>query len=141
MKKWVTKLFILVGLALPMVVLAQLQDPNIFQGQLEAGAQGAGLADSAGNGGTDPRILAASLIKAVLGVLGTIFVGLIILAGYRLIKSDGDSGKIQQAYDTLRMSTVGLIIILAAYSITTFVVNKVVTSLKEAGTDQTGFGE
>lgn len=124
----------------PFMALAQLQDPTVVDAQLQAGAYGAGLANADGSGGTDPRILAGSLVKIVLGVLGTVFVGLVVLAGYRLIKADGDSGKIQQAYDTLRMAVVGLIIILAAYSITTFVVKQVVQNLNEAGSQGDGFG-
>lgn len=140
MKLRLVLFFSIISLTLPLVVFAQLQDAGLYQTQLQAGAQGAGLADSAGGGGTDPRILAASLIKTVLGVLGTVFVGLIVLSGYRLIKSDGDSGKIQQAYDTMRMAVIGLIIILASYSITTFVVNKAVGVVKDAGQAQDGFG-
>ncbi len=122
----------LFGILFCQPVQAQI-DPELYNGQLQAGASKAGLANEDGSGGVDPRILISQLTRVVLGVLGTFFVGLIVLSGYRLIKADGDSGKIEQAYDTLRMSIVGLIIILAAFSISSFVINKITGAVVEAG--------
>ena len=125
-------------LFLPNLVGAQIQD-GLFQGQLQAGAQGAGLA-IASSTPTDPRILAGQIIKIALQVFGTLFVTLIVLAGYRLIKADGDASKIEQGYSTLRMAIVGLLIILASYSIATFVQKRVSNALTQAS-DQDSFGE
>lgn len=63
----------------------------------------------------------ATIIQAFLGLLGVIFVILIILAGYNWMSAAGDEEKITKAKDTIRAAIIGLIIIVAAYSITYFV--------------------
>lgn len=139
MKKF---LLLLSALATVMIFVPQRATAQIsadlYNDQLHAGASKAGLANEDGSGDVDPRIFISQLTKVVLASFGTFFVVLIVLAGFRLIKADGDSGKIQQAYDTLRMAIVGLIIILLSYSISNFVINKVTGALKDSGA-KTGY--
>lgn len=109
--------------------------------QLQAGGVGAGLTTtSTAANPTDPRVFAAEVMGFILQVLGTLFVALIVLGGFRLIKADGDSSKIEQAKETMQKAAVGLIIILLAYSITTFVGKKVNESINNA-VPQTGFNQ
>ncbi len=68
-------------------------------------------------------------ISAFLGLLGVIFLVLIIYAGYNWMLARGDEEKVTTAKNTLARAVVGLIIILAAYSITYFVFN----SLSQTG--------
>jgi len=63
----------------------------------------------------------ATVIKAFLGLLGIIFIFLMVLAGYHWMTAAGDEQKITKAKDTIRTAIIGLIIIVAAYSITYFV--------------------
>jgi cytochrome bd-type quinol oxidase subunit 2 len=63
----------------------------------------------------------ALVIKTFLGLLGVIFVFLIVLAGYNWMTAAGDEEKINKAKDTIKAAIIGLIIIVAAYSITYFV--------------------
>ncbi len=134
----IATLIVLSGLVMPIVTQAQITT-GIYDSQLQAGGVGAGLTttSSAANP-TDPRVLAAEIIGFILKLLGTLFVALIITGGFRLIKSDGDSSKIDQAKETIEKAAVGLVIILMAYSITTFVGNRVNESIKKAS-PQTGF--
>lgn len=88
--------------------------------QLEAGGEGAGLISDTTTA-TDPRIVVAGIIQTVLKILGVLFVMLLVTGGYRLIKANGDEGKVEQAKNTIQAAVIGLIIILMAYSISYFV--------------------
>lgn len=61
------------------------------------------------------------VISAFLGLLGIIFIVLIIYAGYNWMTAGGEEEKVSKAKDTLTRAVIGLIIIIAAYSITYFV--------------------
>ena len=65
--------------------------------------------------------IVATVIKAFLGLLGIIFIFLMVLAGYHWMTAAGDEQKVTKAKDTIRTAIIGLIIIVAAYSITYFV--------------------
>ncbi len=65
--------------------------------------------------------IVGAAIKGFLGLLGIIFVILIIIAGYNWMSAAGDEEKITKAKDTLRAAVIGIIIVVAAYAITYFV--------------------
>ncbi|HRH32923.1 MAG TPA: hypothetical protein PK720_02150 [bacterium] len=63
----------------------------------------------------------AIAIKGFLSLLGVIFVILIIISGYNWMTASGDEEKIKKATSTIRSAIIGLLIVVAAYSITYFV--------------------
>lgn len=63
------------------------------------------------------------IIKAVLGLLGTIFLALTVYAGVLWMTAAGDESKSEKAMSILKTAVIGLIIILAAYAITFFVLS------------------
>ncbi len=65
--------------------------------------------------------IAAAGIKAFLGLLGIIFVFLFVLAGYKYMSARGDEAKVEEALSIMRRAIIGLIIVIAAYSITYYV--------------------
>ena len=65
--------------------------------------------------------IVATVVKAFLGLLGIIFLVLIIYAGYNWMTAAGDEEKVTKAKDTLTRAVIGLVIITVAYSITYFV--------------------
>ena len=65
--------------------------------------------------------LVPKLIEAFLGLLGIIFIILIILAGYNWMSAGGDEVKVTKAKETLSRAIIGLFIIIAAYAITVFI--------------------
>lgn len=78
--------------------------------------------DKAGfNTTTSVGSIVATVIQAFLGLLGIIFIILILYAGYNWMTAAGEEEKINKAKDTIRRAIIGLIIIIAAYSITYFV--------------------
>lgn len=63
------------------------------------------------------------IIRAVLGLLGTIFLALTVYAGVLWLTAAGDEGKVEKAMGILKTGVIGLVIILAAYAITFFVLS------------------
>lgn len=68
--------------------------------------------------------IVATIVRIVLSLLGVIFVVLLILAGFKYMTSGGDQDKIKEAVGQIRNAVIGLIIVVTALAITTFVVDK-----------------
>ncbi len=73
----------------------------------------------------DIRIIVARIIQVALGLLGIIFLIIIITAGYKWMTAAGNEEKVREAKDQLTRGVIGLVIILVAYSITIFVVDEI----------------
>jgi hypothetical protein len=69
----------------------------------------------------DPKIIISNIVQIALGFLGFIFILLLLYAGFRWMTSEGNESTIEEAKATIRSSTIGLIIVLAAYSIAAFI--------------------
>ncbi len=83
--------------------------------------QGQSLGAASGLGSNDVRTTAVQIINVVLGLLGIICVSLIVYAGYMWMTSGGSEDKIESAQKTIKACVLGLLIILSAWSITTYV--------------------
>ncbi len=88
--------------------------------QLKA-AGGASGANIAGSGPTDPRIIAANIIRVALSLIGIIFVGLSVYAGFLWMTAGGEEEKVSRAKKLLYNGVIGLAIVLSAYAISYFV--------------------
>lgn len=82
--------------------------------------------DATGLGHVDIRIIVANIIKSALGLLGILAVVLMLYAGYEWMASGGNEEQIGTAKKILINATIGLAIILSAYSIVAFVMTKLV---------------
>lgn len=90
---------------------------------------GSGLAqDIAGQSGynvaTDEYSLSqtiGSIIRTALGLIGTIFLVLIVYAGFLWMTAGGGEDNIKKAKNIIQSSVIGLVLVLSAYSITYFV--------------------
>lgn len=106
-------------------------------------AQGidAGIAEvnsSIGLSSDDPRVMAARIIQIFLSLLGAVTVILIIYAGALWMMSDGNEEKISQAKRILKQSVIGLVIIFASWSITTFILNKLIDQSQGTSSEPAG---
>lgn len=84
-------------------------------------------------GGTSAKTLpdlVGGIIKIILTLLGVIFFILTVYGGYKWMLARGDSKEVETAKDIITRALIGLIIVLAAYAITYFVVARLTT---EAG--------
>lgn len=86
------------------------------------------IQSTTGLGVKDPREIAASVIRVVLGFLGIIAVLIIIYAGFLWMTAAGNDDKIATAKSMLSAGVIGLIIILAAFGIATFVMKALVNA-------------
>ncbi len=81
-------------------------------------------------GGQPPSLqaTAANLIRSGLGLLGIVFVGLIIYAGVLWMTAGGEDKKVAKAKETIISAVIGLTITVGAYAITNFVISSLVTA-------------
>jgi len=77
-------------------------------------------------GSTSPITVVLKIIQVVLGLLSLISVVLIMYAGFLWTTSNGSEEKITTAKRIIRNAVVGVIIILSAWGITYFILNKLV---------------
>ncbi len=127
---WITAscLLFMLAVILFMPVLSspvQAAADDAMEGLDTVGTQ-AGLVKS------DIRLTIGKIIKVFLGILGIVFFVIILYAGYVYMTSGGDPTKVQTAKQWMTNATIGLIIIFAAYSIVSFILNALLN--KDTGT-------
>ncbi|MFA5022281.1 MAG: hypothetical protein WC508_04350 [Patescibacteria group bacterium] len=83
-------------------------------------------------------LIIGQIIKALLSILGVIFMIYTIYAGFLWLTAGGNDEKITKAKAILRGSITGLIIVLGAYVITSFVVTNITNAVNYSGASQTG---
>ncbi|MDO8626450.1 MAG: hypothetical protein Q7K39_03260 [Candidatus Magasanikbacteria bacterium] len=111
--------FIMILALMPGVALAA---PNIGLGEdgLATGvAAGAGYAPA-----TDTTLSESvgKVIRVILSMVGTIFLALTVYAGILWMTAAGAEDQIEKAQNIIKAASLGLIIVIAAYGITTIVV-------------------
>jgi hypothetical protein len=111
-------------LMVPLLTQAEgVGPPDNPRAGLDQSVEDTGIQKS--DGGLSMSVFVGQLIKAVLGLLGVIFIILIIYAGFLWMTSQGESDKIKKAKQILTSSIIGIIIILSAYIITDFIISSV----------------
>jgi hypothetical protein len=86
---------------------------------------GLSYGNSIGLTATDPRTMIARVIQIFLGFLGIIAISLVIYGGFLWMTAAGNEEQIERAKKTLTSALIGLLIILSAFGITTFLLNKI----------------
>lgn len=74
-----------------------------------------------------PEIIGA-IINAGLSVIGVVCLVIIIIAGYRWMMAEGSEETITKARHSIKSAAIGVIIVLASYAITYYVINTVLPS-------------
>lgn len=104
---------------LPTGILAETYDFKSGSG-LDETATAAGFTDKLKN--LQPDSLAAQIIQQVLAWLGVLFLGLTIYSGITWMTAQGNDQKVEKAKTILTSSISGLILVVAAYAISYFVI-------------------
>ena len=78
-------------------------------------------------------VMIAKIIRVVLGFLAIIFLILILYAGFMWMTSAGNEEKVTTAKKTMVAAIIGAAIVLAAYAITYFVMDKLLLATKGTG--------
>lgn len=82
------------------------------------------VADNSGyNYDSTVNSLAGDIIRLALTILGTLFVVFIIYAGFLWLTAAGNEQRVDKAKKIIFESTIGLIVVIAAYAITYFIVS------------------
>jgi len=107
-------------LALPMVTMAQNIDVGI--NEITEGFNGEGLSN------TDPRIIVARIINVAMLFLGIIAVVIILLAGFKWMTAAGNEDKVGEARKLMGAGVIGLVIVLSAWGIATFLLDRLINA-------------
>ena len=76
-----------------------------------------------GDGGVQLERAIRDVINVLLYVIGAVAVIMIVIGGIRYTISNGDSGQITSAKNTILYAVIGLVVALLAYAIVNFVVD------------------
>jgi hypothetical protein len=78
---------------------------------------------------TEPAVIVKGIINTLIALLGLITVIIIIIAGFKYLTSGGNDEKIDEAKKLLWSGVIGLIIVLGAFGLTQFVLQKLVSDV------------
>jgi hypothetical protein len=95
-----------------------------------SGLSATGGAAGLGNSSTDLPVIIGRIIGAALGLLGAVFVILVIYSGFTWMTAQGSEEKIKQAKKILSGAVIGIVLTFSAYAITTFITGSLANSLK-----------
>lgn len=104
---------------------APLTGDQLFGGGTSTGATFAGTAGLQGGNLID---MISSVVRLAIGFLGVIAVIIILLGGFKWMTSGGAEDKVKKAKALIFQGIIGLVIVLSAYAIATFVINSVITA-------------
>ena len=117
-KKIIIFICLIAVLALPQMILAG--NPALDKLDNVASVNGPyTLADS-----TTPGQIIGTVVGVALGLLGVIFLALMILAGYNWMTAQGEEEKVVKAKETITRAVIGIIIVVGAYAIWKFIFSK-----------------
>lgn len=115
MKNYIISGLIITLLLLPTIALGDLNFGNDYLTNFKTGA---------GYGSADIGTIIGKIIQIALSVLGLVAVVLIIVGGFQWMTSGGNEDKIKGAKKLMGSAMVGLIIVILAYAIAAFVIDK-----------------
>ena len=124
------KIFIFALIILSLVLTTQSLLADSLRDSLQGNLQNTGGTAYYGDNNqvpteTDPTILVANIIRSVLVLLGVWFVVLIIVSGFQWMNAGGNSDVVVKARQRIINATIGLVIVLFALTITTFIMNQI----------------
>lgn len=109
------------ALALPATVLAAENPFNQARQLTNSVGVTAGISTSQ----TLPG-MAGSIINVILGFLGILLLFYMLYAGFLWMTAGGDEKKVTKAIDIIKQAIIGLVIIVAAFAISNFVLGSLV---------------
>ncbi len=119
MKKTIISFLFTSFLVVPMFSLA-ISAPAPAKAEVDIWGDKSGIQEELGYEDTtesDPRIIAASIIKVLMTFLGIIAVALIIWGGFKWMTAGGNDEQVDEARKIIVTAVIGLIIILAAWAL------------------------
>ena len=99
------------------------------------GLQTSAYESGVGSPDTDISVFVGNIIRALLGLLGILILIFILYGGYLWLASGGNEQMVKKAKDILTSAFIGLIIVLAAMAITTFIMQGITGAISGSETD------
>ncbi len=99
--------------------------PALAQGLGRPDDFGLGYGTVLGLGSRDLRTTALDIVNILLGFLGVLAIIIILFGGFRWMTAGGNEDKVAEAKKLIIAGIVGIIIVLAAFAIATFIINQV----------------
>jgi hypothetical protein len=105
-----------------------------FNTALAAGVEGVATCDTAkevcidnplGKTIDTPQKFIGNIIKALLGVIGSIALIMFVYGGFMWMTAAGDKNKVTKGMDTMLWAVLGLTVIFSSYALVRFVIEKV----------------
>jgi hypothetical protein len=111
------------GLAAPLITFAQSRENpfNRSANMLNNTRTASGV-----TGGSDLPTIIGSLINVVLGFLGIVLLFYVLRAGFLWMTAGGDEKQVKTAKDMIRDAVIGLVVIIAGFAISNFVLSQLV---------------
>lgn len=106
-----------------------------FAASAQLGSAGESLSEvgtEIGASDQDLPELVGGLINILLSLLGIIFVVLLVYAGFLYTTAAGNDSQVTKAKDIMKTSIIGLVIVVSAFAISTFIIG----ALVDVGTGQ-----
>lgn len=104
---------------LPTMAFAQSTGLDAIKSGAQKAAGGAGLASSSS---PDLMTLIGQLIGAVMGLVGVLLFGYMVYGGFKWMTAAGNDKAVSEAQAIIRNAIIGIVIIVAAYAISSFVI-------------------
>ena len=106
-------------------LLSQAATFDDINKNIQAGGQAAGYET-----GNDYTVVIGQIIKTLLSIVGALFVVLFVYGGFLWMTAETGAGRnqLEKAKKVFTMAIIGLLIIVAAYAITSFVVSTIESS-------------
>lgn len=128
MKSFIIFIGLTIFLLVPMLSLAQGLQPDALS---DINSQNEVFLGKAGLGtGASVSSVISRVIRVVLSFLGIIFLVLIIYAGFTWMTAAGNEDNIRRAKMVMTAAVIGLAIVLGAYIITYFILDKALEATK-----------
>lgn len=95
------------------------------QGSLLEGQEGMTEVQTVFGSQTDVRVSVIKIIDIILGLLGVIFLALIVFAGFKYMTAAGNEDQVKQAIKQITQAVIGLVIVLASWGISYFIITRI----------------
>lgn len=128
MQSFKTKLIALASTLWTFLFMSSVWAQNFGQGNLEAVGKSAGLQTGSGAAGDRLPIIVGNLIRTFISLLGVIFLVLIVYGGWLWLTARGDKERVEKAKDTITRAVIGIVIVVGAYTLTSFVLSRLITA-------------
>ena len=106
------------------------QTPGQIQDDPLKGLEATKLGGDPATAGTQLPLLIGKIIRTILGLLGIIFLVLMVYAGFLWMTARGESDAVDKAKDIIKQAIIGVIIVFLAYALTGFVINGIITATR-----------